>query len=167
MTTRGKKSAKGKRGKRGRKPVGGTQRYALVPTKLATEHPDPAKQKAIEAFLKTGTVTAGCAAAAMGRSTWYEYIQSDELFAKLVSEAKEARKDALEQEAERRAVKGSDTLLIFLLKAADPNKYRDRQLITEVSAEVKFRIQRTQQLIASKPTWDSEDLLNQLHEVWK
>lgn len=156
-----------KRGKKKSAPKKPVSSFALTPAKVQLAHPDPLKHKAIAAYLKHGTVSAACSAAVCGRSTWYQWLNQDELFARLVTEAQAHRKDALEQEAERRAITGSDTLLIFLLKAADPNKYRDKQIITEVSAEVRLRVQQTQQLIASRPQWESEELLTQLSEVWK
>jgi len=44
-----------------------------------------------------------------------------------VREADAIAHEALETEAYRRAVDGSDTLLIFMLKAGDPAKYRETQ----------------------------------------
>jgi len=45
--------------------------------------------------------------------------------------------DVLEAVARRRAVQGSDTLLIFLLKAARPAKYRERHQV-EHSGRLTF-----------------------------
>jgi hypothetical protein len=39
--------------------------------------------------------------------------------------------------------------------------------IDVVHPEVIMRVQNTRKLIASRPTWDSEELLTALHEVWK
>ena len=78
------------------------------------------------------------------RSSVYHYRQTDEEFGVAWDEAIETGTDILEDEARRRAVEGceenvyyqgkiidtkrnySDTLLIFLLKARRPEKYRER-----------------------------------------
>jgi hypothetical protein len=50
----------------------------------------------------------------------------DEAFGMAVADAIEEGTDRLEDEAKRRAMKQSDTLIIFLLKARRPDKYKDR-----------------------------------------
>ena len=105
------------------------------------EHPK--KRAFLAAFAECGTVTHAASAAEIGRSTHYEWIKTDERYAGAYEDAKEAAGDSLEAEARRRAVLGvsepvyykgevvghvqkySDTLLIFLLKGAKPEKYRD------------------------------------------
>lgn len=92
----------------------------------------------------------------MGRSTHYEWLRADKVYAERFAEAQEDAIEFLEQEARRRAIVGveqpvvyqgrfcyetdpstgqrrqlairkySDALLIFLLKAARPERYRDR-----------------------------------------
>ena len=102
-----------------------------------------------EKFLKTlrltgGNVSRACKAEGIGRRTAYEWRASDEAFARAWDEAVEAGLDELEQEAYRRAFKGtkkpvyqkgelvghiqeySDTLTIFLLKGGRPEKFRER-----------------------------------------
>lgn len=168
MAAKKRGAKKGK--KRGTKPKGGVQAFALVSAKVLLAHPDPAKARALKAFLRTGTVVAACNAAGIGRATWYDWLHEDALFARLAAEANDHVTDALEQEMLARAtreVDASDTLLIFALKARRPDTYRDRRVLTDVSVEVRMRVQQTLQLIASKPSWDSEDLINQLTEVWK
>lgn len=49
-------------------------------------------------------------------------------FKEALQEAKEFQIENLEREARRRAFNGSDILLIFLLKAARPERYRDKYL---------------------------------------
>lgn len=107
----------------------------------------------LAALAKRGNVSDACQAAGIHRSTAYEHQQTDELFAAAWLVALDAGADVLEAEAHRRAVSGlvrkkftkdgdplidpatgdqyiereySDTLLIFLLKGARPEKYRDR-----------------------------------------
>lgn len=111
--------------------------------------------RARETFLTVladgGSVTMACKAAAIGRSTAYEWKAEDEAFAALWDEALEAGIDLLEDEARRRAVEGvekpvvtmgkiarnddgsvlkireySDSLLALMLKAKRPEQYRER-----------------------------------------
>jgi hypothetical protein len=70
--------------------------------------------------------------AEMCRQAAYEWRDCDPDFAADWDKAKDRGADALEDIAVRRAAAGqSDTLLIFLLKGAKPDKYKDR-----VSSEV-------------------------------
>ena len=97
----------------------------------------------LEALAESGNVKLSCQAAGVGRRTAYDHRAKDAAFASAWADAMEEAADLLEQEAVRRAVEGvdkpvyqggrmvgivkeySDTLLIFLLKGARPNKYRD------------------------------------------
>lgn len=71
------------------------------------------------------SVAASCRAARIGRSTFYEWRAADPAFAARVNGAIEDGTDRLEDVARERAVRQSDTLLIFLLKARRPEKYRE------------------------------------------
>lgn len=107
-----------------------------------------------EAFLTAlrahGNVSEACAAALIGRQSAYEWRRDDPEFAAAWNEALDEAADTMEREAWRRAVEGtekpvfgsmgrglgsgevgrireySDTLLIFMLKAARPEKFRER-----------------------------------------
>jgi hypothetical protein len=102
-------------------------------------------EKFLESLRKTGgNVARACKAEGIGRSTAYEWRDEDKEFAKRWDEAVDAGTDELEQEARRRAFKGtlkpvfykgskigsireySDTLMIFLLKGNRPEKFKDR-----------------------------------------
>lgn len=75
------------------------------------------------------SVTAACKVEGIGRSAYYDWRGADPVFAKAADEAIESGTDALEDVAKKRATApegGSDTLLIFLLKARRPEKYRER-----------------------------------------
>lgn len=110
------------------------------------------KKRFLEAFKVSGNVTTACSAAGMRRrQTVYEWQEHDDAFAAAFREAEIEATERLEEEARRRAVEGvvketpifhngapvatitetkySDTLLIFLLKARAPEKYRERQAI--------------------------------------
>ena len=90
----------------------------------------PEKREVFCAALGDGlSVTAACRAAAIGRMTAYEWRGADADFARAWDEAIEAGTDLLEDVALRRAQLGSDTLVIFLLKARRPEKFKDRAQI--------------------------------------
>jgi hypothetical protein len=93
---------------------------------------------------ETGNVTLSAAAAKVSRNTLYRHRREDEAFRKRWAEAEELGDGALEDEARVRATQGwlrpifqggklvghepvkSDALLITMLKAARPEKYRER-----------------------------------------
>lgn len=94
---------------------------------------------------ETGNVTYSAEVAGITRQTAYEHRNINEAFSALWDDAIEQSVDALELEARRRAKEGvkkpvfwqgqeiatvaehSDTLLIFLLKAHRPKKYRENR----------------------------------------
>ena len=97
----------------------------------------------LETLEKTGNITVSAKLVEIDRKTAYNHRDSDEEFAKAWDEALDKAIDLLEFEARRRGLRGveepvfqggkevgrirkySDTLLIFLLKANRPHKYRD------------------------------------------
>jgi hypothetical protein len=101
----------------------------------------------LAALAETGNVSKACAAAEVGRATHYEWLRDDPQYAKDAADAMEHAADLLEEEARRRAHDGvdepvfyqgevcgtvrkySDTLLIFLLKGAKPDKFRERSSV--------------------------------------
>ena len=103
------------------------------------------KKKAfLAAFAEVGNITRAAELAGMARSNHYVWLEEDPDYPALFREADQQACDRLEQEARRRAVQGvgkpvfhkgeqcgvvqeySDTLLIFLLKGALPDKYKER-----------------------------------------
>jgi hypothetical protein len=98
----------------------------------------------LEVLRKTADVSKACKTIKTGRATVYEWRKKDSLFAAAWDDAIEEAIETAEGEAYRRATKGtlkpvfykgvkcgsireySDTLLIFLLKAGKPEKYRER-----------------------------------------
>lgn len=107
----------------------------------------------LEAFRKTGMVTAACRETGVGRRTVYN-ARVDEEFAAAWDEVEHETTDAMEREAFRRAVEGttepvvsagkhvtdvqkySDTLLIFMLKSRRPEKFRENVKV-EHGGEIK------------------------------
>lgn len=98
----------------------------------------------LKALAVSGVVLTACKKAKIGRTTAYKYRDEDSEFAAAWDAALDDAADVMEEEAYRRAVVGtlkpvyqggqkvgsireySDTLLIFRLKAARPEKYRER-----------------------------------------
>jgi len=96
------------------------------------------------ALAETGIVSRACKAVEITRETAYQWRRADPEFSKAWDQALEIGITALEDEAHRRAFNGtrepiyhlgkavgavkkySDTLAIFLLKAHNPEKYRER-----------------------------------------
>ena len=106
---------------------------------------NPHQRAFLAAFRATGNVRLACKAASVGRSSHYRWLEKDAEYHSAFNLAKEDATDVLEAEAHRRAVEGweeevgwykgeaggtvrkySDVLLIFLLKALRPEKYRER-----------------------------------------
>lgn len=108
------------------------------------------KPAVIAAFKGCASVTKACEIADICRDTFYRWLKEDPEFREAFEKSREEAAQLLEDEAARRAYEGverpvdqggkqvgvvreySDTLLIFLLKGARPQKYRDniRQEIT-------------------------------------
>lgn len=106
------------------------------------------KKAFLEDFRRRGNVSAACETVGVPRRTLYRWREGDAAFAAAFAEAEVEATECLEEEARRRAVEGvtnekgifhhgkligthvetnySDTLLIFLLKARAPEKYRER-----------------------------------------
>lgn len=112
----------------------------------------------LAAFADAGTVTTACQIAGVSRQTHYNWLAEDPDYAEAFAEAREQLVESLESEAVRRAREGvaepvfqggqqvgtvrkySDTLLIFLLKANRPDKYRDEvRVVTEDLIDAELR----------------------------
>ena len=104
----------------------------------------PKKRAFLAAFGEVGTVTRAAEIADIVRATHYNWLKDDSDYVEAFKQAEGRAADRLEQEARRRAVEGtekpvfqggklvgtireySDTLLIFLMKGAMPEKYKER-----------------------------------------
>jgi len=88
---------------------------------------DARKRAFIVALTECGNVKAACDVAKIkSRQTVYTWRDEDDVFAAQWYDAMTEAGENLETEARRRAMDSSDTLLIFLLKAHFPEKYRER-----------------------------------------
>ncbi len=117
--------------------------------------PDNWPDKFLASYRKCGNITKAAKATRVDRSTVYARRESDPEFEKAMLAAQEEAVDLLEEEARRRAADGSvkpvfyqgkqvatvreysDTLLIVLLKANRPEKYRERADITSGGEQIK------------------------------
>lgn len=79
----------------------------------------------LDALRTHGIVTLAAQEAKIDRSTAYYERQRDPSFAQEWADALDRGVDMLEDVAKKRAYEGSDTLLIFLLKAHRPAVYRE------------------------------------------
>ena len=107
------------------------------------------KPAMLAAYAELGVITHAAAAAGIERSTHWRWMQDDPEYAAKFAEAHEQAVEKLEREALRRAADGweepvfhkgevvghvkkfSDTLLIFMLKAARPEKYRESPTVID------------------------------------
>ncbi|MEQ8252186.1 MAG: hypothetical protein RIB41_13180 [Oceanibaculum nanhaiense] len=119
--------------------------------------PSPTARRRMRRFLDhladTGNVSAACRLAKLDRRTAYQWRGADADFRRQWQEALDAAVDALEAEARRRAVEGvehphfhqgqvagtvkrySDALLMFLLRAHRPERFRERNSETPPATE--------------------------------
>lgn len=93
--------------------------------------------KFLDSLRLHGMVTQAAKDAGIDRDTAYYERQRDPVFAAEWKEALERGVDMLEDVAKQRAYAGSDTLLIFLLKAHRPTVYREttRNINTNVQID--------------------------------
>lgn len=103
------------------------------------------QERFLKAFAEIGYVTQAAAAAGISRHTHIAWLNKSPGYEERFEDARQQHIDAMAAECFRRAVKGttehvyylgckvdsvqkySDNLLMFMLKAAEPHKYRDNQ----------------------------------------
>ena len=125
---------------------GGPPPYLRNNTRYEKSAKTIAQQRAFcDAYITEGTITHASTKAGVDSRYHYIWLERDPDYPEMFQAAKTAAIDQLEREARRRAVEGveeatgwykgepggfvkrySDTLLIFLLKGALPDKYKDR-----------------------------------------
>lgn len=79
----------------------------------------------IDAYRQCGSMSQSCDIAGIDRSTVHRRAQAYPEFMAMLEEAREEATDRLEAICRKRAEANSDVLLMFLLKALKPEKYRD------------------------------------------
>lgn len=108
----------------------------------------------VEAIRNGASMAQAAQAAGVSRQTIHKYRQLDEDFALAVADAIEEGTDRLVDEARRRAFAGSDTLLIFLIKARRP-EYRDSYRV-EHSGRIDQRVTRADEALRRAVAEDPE-----------
>jgi hypothetical protein len=106
------------------------------------------KDRFLQCFEETGNISKSAEIAGINRRDHYDWLKNDEKYVDAFAKSAQIAGDSLEAEGFKRALEGweepvfyqgeqtatirkfSDTLLIFLLKGAKPNKYSDRSLHT-------------------------------------
>jgi hypothetical protein len=106
----------------------------------------------LDAIRVSGNVRLATNAAGIDRSTPYRRAQRDPKFAEAWAAAEQDAVDTLEAEARRRALHGSDGLLMFLLRAHRPERYRD-------SIDVRLDVRREAERIAAKLGMSADEVL--------
>ena len=88
------------------------------------------KEKALLDALRNGlSISSASRAAGIHRSTYYAWRETHPDFATAADDAIEEGTDGLEDEAMRRAMTSSDTMLIFMLKGRRGDKYRENSTV--------------------------------------
>jgi hypothetical protein len=93
----------------------------------------------LELVRQTGNVYLSARGAGVDRSTPYALATRDRAFAAAWAQAEADAVDALEAEARLRALGGSDQLLMFLLRAHRPERYRERN---DVRVDLRRKAER-------------------------
>jgi hypothetical protein len=83
------------------------------------------QKRFLMAYSLLGNITAAAEMVGLLRQVHYDWLKTTPAYPAAFEAAKVESIERLEAEARRRAMGGSDTLLIFLLKAARPAAYRD------------------------------------------
>jgi hypothetical protein len=109
-------------------------------TKVTRHRPVNWEKSYIIALAQTGNVTLSAQMAGIARGTARERYDTSPEFRKACDDAINQGIDILEAEARRRALAGSDLLLLFLLPANRPDKYRDNYHVTTSSAPTTYTI---------------------------
>lgn len=97
--------------------------------KVTIKNKDKRRDHFLLCLANGDSVKHACEVSGIGRKTVYMWRAEDPGFADEWDDAIESGVERLEDEAYRRALVGSDTLMIFLLKAKRPKVYADKQRI--------------------------------------
>lgn len=104
----------------------------------------------IEALRISGNIAIACTAAGVQRKTALRARERNEEFARDWDNAIEDSTDALLAVARERAIARSDQLLMFLLKAARPDTFRDKSQLDLRSEDLNVAIERQLAQLASR-----------------
>lgn len=96
------------------------------------------KKRFLQVYTKTLNITTACEAINIARKTFYNWKDSDQVFAEAFESTEEAMLDDLEAHAKNRA-KESDTVLIFLLKTKGKKRGYIEKTETEHSGNLSVQ----------------------------
>lgn len=126
---------------------------------------DALKTRFLEQYRELGSVERACKATGISRARHNRWLELDIEYAIAFEDAIQDAADAMEREADRRAIQGvekpvfykgqvcgsiteySDTLLIFRLKALRPDMYRERLSHEFTSVPTEELAERAQRLV--------------------
>jgi hypothetical protein len=100
------------------------------------------KRAFLLAYSQTFNVTTSAEIIGIERQTHYVWKWNDEKYAEAFHRAGELGAESFEDIAKARAAEKSDLLLIFLLKGAMPEKYRERFDINETNANLLAQLRQ-------------------------
>jgi hypothetical protein len=112
----------------------------------------------LDAIRASGNVRLAASAAGVDRSTPYVRAKRDPEFAANWAMAEQDAIDILEAEARRRALESSDSLLMFLLRAHRPERYRD-------SVEVRLDVRAQAEQVAARLGVPLEQVLERVERL--
>lgn len=136
------------------------ERERLLAERAQKEADERAQKQAqfLAAFRDSGNVRASCFAAGIARRTAYDWRDAYPDFAAQWDAALDDAIDVLEAVAQQRAKATSDTLLIFLLKAHRPDKYRE-------TYNVRLLIERETAALAERLGIEAPDILAEFNAL--
>ena len=105
----------------------------------------PQKRAFLLFYSKSLQLVKSCQKADIDRQLHYHWLKKDEAYAEAFQLAKQIGIDWLEEQAIQRATdaeRPSDTLLIFTLKGALPEKYRDN---VKIDTDITFHLESSLQ----------------------
>ncbi len=138
-----------------------TAKKTVTQPKASSSHRETAQKRRqaafLEAYITCATITHAARMAKIAKQTHYDWIAVDKEYQLAFAEAEIAATDTLIQEARRRAVQGvsepvfykgkeiktvqkySDALLMFLLKGALPEVFRERYEISGGNKPIRVK----------------------------
>lgn len=100
------------------------------------------KDKFIEIYARDeikGNVSMSCAGVNISRQTYYNWLENDKKFRKIIANLKLKLCDDMEQILIKRAVEKSDTALIYWLKY-NHQQYKERTSIPSVKGNINIQV---------------------------
>jgi hypothetical protein len=97
------------------------------------------QRRFLAAYKKAGIIAHAARLARITRDRHFCWMREDYNYVQHFYSCQEEAIEALEEECRRRAMSGSDVLLIFMLKASRPDVYRDNKTI-EMKGSVQGKV---------------------------